>query len=108
VQCERVIAAPQHDGTTFKLEGAAPSPNWGNPDMQAWLDSARYKGPRDPDHDASWFPFVSEVEKSKRMYVTIENGETGYCSLTSDSGAGFRWSRQSSDHRIEIVRKGQE
>ncbi len=108
VQCERVLAQPQPAGTSFVLDGAVPAPNWGNPDLQAWLADARYKGVRDPEQEVSWFPFLSEVEKSKRMYVTIENGEAGYCSLTSDSGAGFRWSRQSSSHGVEIMRKGRE
>jgi hypothetical protein len=37
------------------------------------------------------------------MFLRIGPREAAFCTLTSDSGAGFCWSLQSDDYRLEIL-----
>jgi hypothetical protein len=105
LECERVVAQPQEDGVDFTLEGAVTQANWANPQMDAWFEESKNKG-ASADGSASWFPFVSEVAKTHRMFLQISPSAAGFCTLTSDSGAGFRWSRQTEDHGLEILTHG--
>jgi hypothetical protein len=40
------------------------------------------------------------------MFLRIGRQETEYCSLTSDSGAGFSWTRRAQDYGLEILTGG--
>jgi hypothetical protein len=106
LECERVVAQPQaEEGVDFTLEGAVTKADWANPQMDAWFDESKNKG-ASADGSASWFPFVKEVSKTHRMFLQISPRAAGFCTLTSDSGAGFRWSRQTEDHGLEILTGG--